>query len=1067
MVVGLARAGSWCLSALRTKGRRRLTGRKDGGCCSSAEEDRLPESMTNQRHRAECADSRVGAAVSEGPAIQDRLDLAAIVEALAEPVLTNTLDGTIHSWNLGAEQLYGYRADEVVGKKVTMLVPPERRAESEEILARVRRGEEIRQLETVRRRKDGSDVDVSVNITPIRSASGEIIGASAVQHDISERKRREDIQSFLVEASRLLTANLDHHESLPEIAALALLRVADGCVVEIADADGGLTQAAVAHREPAKAELMREMRRLYPVGAGSSAIPSRVLRTGKAELIPDVSDKLLENVAQNADHLRMLRTFDASSMIVVPLELRGRAIGTIMLANTASSRRFGLEDLELAEDLARRASLAIENATLYESEQEARRKAERAAERLGRLQAVTAALSAAVTPAAVAAVFVRQGAAAAGADGGFIRLPTPSRTLELQATVGYSRRFRKKYKQLPQASALPGAEVFRTGLACYFESAADAAAAPEFACEHKAMGHEAIAFIPLSALDGPIGVMALSFAEARAFDGDDRDLLKALADQCAQALERARLYESEQTARAAADLYADRTARLQTLAAELADALTPVQVAEVVVAQGMASVGADKSALYVLGRDSKLLEVVTGPDADASVGETWERLSTTLKLPATDALRTLEPVFIESEQELDEMYPLVESGNGEGGRFLRRARAGAHVPLVVSGRPLGVLFLGFDRPRPFSESQRSFVLALGRQCAQALRRAQLYETELEERSELSRLVERLRDGVVSVRRHGHVDFASSRARELLSGTSLAEGKQLPATWRGFPLRRFATELFEVDASAEAQVAAADGEHVFELTGIPPAGSDMALIVIADVTEREQRRRVEREFVDNAAHELRTPLAAITGAIERLQAGARDVPEKRDRFLGHIEHESARLNRLAASLLVLARVQTRREEPLREQIALRPLLVDLLDGVELRRGVELTLDCPSDLIVQSNRDLLEHALLNLVSNAANHTDAGEIRVAAHTSADGSVTIEVADTGSGIQPEEFARLFDRFYRGPRDGERSGSGLGLPITKEAVEAVGGRVEIDSVPDEGTTARILLPGTTRSEAS
>src|SRR5207253_9746703 len=140
----------------------------------------------------------------------------------------------------------------------------------------------------------------------------------------------------------------------------------------------------------------------------------------------------------------------------------------------------------------------------------------------------------------------------------------------------------------------------------------------------------------------------------------------------------------------------------------------------------------------------------------------------------------------------------------------------------------------------------------------------------------------------------------------------------------------------------------------------------------DVSEREQRQRVEREFIDNAAHELRTPLAAITSAIERLQAGAREVPEKRDRFLDHIQRESTRLNRLASSLLVLARAQTREEDPRLEEITLRELLEELVGGLELKQGVELVLDCPPDLVARSNRDLLEHALLNLATNAARPT-----------------------------------------------------------------------------------------------
>ena len=118
-----------------------------------------------------------------------------------------------------------------------------------------------------------------------------------------------------------------------------------------------------------------------------------------------------------------------------------------------------------------------------------------------------------------------------------------------------------------------------------------------------------------------------------------------------------------------------------------------------------------------------------------------------------------------------------------------------------------------------------------------------------------------------------------------------------------------------------------------------------------------------------------------------------------------------------------------------------------------------LDCPPDLVARSNRDLLEHALLNLASNAARHTDRGRIRISASVVSDGSTTIEVNDTGPGIPRDELSRLFDRFYRGSGEEGRAGFGLGLPITKEAVEALGGRVEIDSVPGEGTTARIVLP--------
>ena len=684
------------------------------------------------------------------------------------------------------------------------------------------------------------------------------------------------------------------------------------------------------------------------------------------------------------------------------------------------------------------------------------RREEISAARIAGLQAVTAALSRAVTPAAVAQVFVREGAAAVGASGGFIRRLTPDGlNLRLESAVGYSKRFEKTYRDLPVTSELPGAVAFRSVSEIYFESARAVAASSEFAREHAETGHEAVAFVPLHTRGSAIGVMALSFVEARVFAEEERELLRTLADQCTQALERAQLYRTERRARGAAERAVERTLRLQSLAAELAEALTPVQVAEVVVTQGIASTGADAGALQLLNGDRSMLEVVYGLGSDRTlIDDEWRAFSTNAKLPSADALHRLQPVFVESSADLRAQYPLLE------GSARSAARAGAHIPLVVSGAPLGVLFLGFSRPRRFSKSQRSFVLALGRQCAQALKRAQLYEAELQGRSGMSRLVERLHEGVVSVARGGGVEFASSKAKEMLRPASLAEGRRVPETWFGFPLRSFAAELFtSAGPGVEARVVSEDGERVFEITGIPAARSDTALLVLTDVSERERRWRAEREFVDNAAHELRTPLAAITSAIERLQAGARDVPEKRDRFLGYIEQESNRLNRLASSLLLLARAQTREEVPRSVEIVLRPLMDDLFSGLAVHDGVELVVDCDDDLVVCSNRDLLEHALLNLASNAARHTEAGHIQVRATSDEAGSVTIELEDTGAGIRPEELDRLFDRFYRGPTEEKRSGFGLGLPIVKESVEALGGEIVIDSTLGVGTAARIVLP--------
>ena len=130
-------------------------------------------------------------------------DIAAIVESSEDAVLTKDLNGIITSWNHGASRLFGYAADEVIGKPITILIPDERHDEEPTILSRIRRGERIDHYETVRRRKDGSRVDISLTVSPVRDPEGKIIGASKIARDIAERRRADEQQ-------RLLLREMDH-----------------------------------------------------------------------------------------------------------------------------------------------------------------------------------------------------------------------------------------------------------------------------------------------------------------------------------------------------------------------------------------------------------------------------------------------------------------------------------------------------------------------------------------------------------------------------------------------------------------------------------------------------------------------------------------------------------------------------------------------------------------------------------------------------------------------------------------------------------------------------------------
>jgi signal transduction histidine kinase/HAMP domain-containing protein len=380
----------------------------------------------------------------------------------------------------------------------------------------------------------------------------------------------------------------------------------------------------------------------------------------------------------------------------------------------------------------------------------------------------------------------------------------------------------------------------------------------------------------------------------------------------------------------------------------------------------------------------------------------------------------------------------------------------------LSAAAEGIALGDFETPLRYRFRDEFGVLAhnldrMRRQLRRSFRRIEA------ERDRLRLLLERLHEGVLTIDQDLVVHFANTEARRLLGGR-LREGDELPEPWEGFPLRDFAQQLFDGRATVTQVHVTPDETHAYGVTGIPSQPeTDWALLVVDDLTEQERRELAEREFVSNAAHELRTPLTTIIGAIEVLQAGAKEDPIARDRFLAHIEREAGRLARLARAMLTLARAHSGQEQPRTEVVELGPLLREVAAGLQLHVGVSLDVDAPDGLAVDVNRDLLEQALRNLGENAAKHTARGSVVLRAY--GDGTtVTVEVEDSGPGISPEVQRHVFDRFYRGERDAH--GFGLGLAIVRESVRTLGGRIELDSSPGAGTVFRILLtPARVREE--
>ncbi|MFL5921208.1 MAG: sensor histidine kinase [Gaiellaceae bacterium] len=315
------------------------------------------------------------------------------------------------------------------------------------------------------------------------------------------------------------------------------------------------------------------------------------------------------------------------------------------------------------------------------------------------------------------------------------------------------------------------------------------------------------------------------------------------------------------------------------------------------------------------------------------------------------------------------------------------------------------------------------------------------------------LLRRIPIGVVSVTEGLRVEYANPAAVAYLGA---GVGELLPEPWPLVSLRKFAVSLF-TDSPPARRIIETRGGRLLELDGVPAQASTTALLLIADVTARERRDRAEREFVSNAAHELRTPIAAIASAVEVLQGGAKDEPSERDLFLGHVSRQSERLSRLSEALLLLARIQTGDGVTTLRLVEVRPLLDEIKAELDLGDGVDLRISCEDGLCVFADRDLLRQAILNIAVNARRYTAAGEI-VLTGRDLGRLCEIEVRDTGPGMSELDQKRVFERFFR--VDGSAPGGfGLGLPIAREIVRALGGTVELDSIPGNGTRVRLRLP--------
>jgi PAS domain S-box-containing protein len=305
-----------------------------------------------------------------------RDELQAILDGVADAVTVQRPDGQLVYANQAAVRSLGFGSmDELMSTPVAEIVArfqftdengqevPVGRLPGRLALA----GESAPEPILVRSRAvdDGEERWVRVKATPMLGDDGRPTAAINVLEDVTEVQEATEAQRFLAQAGTMLASSLDYETTLTNVARLAVPRLADWCAVDVLDDDGRIRHVVVAHNDPSKVEMAQELQTRYPGDPLAETGVPNVMRTREPEIYPEISDEMLVQGAIDDDHLTILRELGMCSVMIVPMVARGRMLGALSFVSAESRRTFGEPDMLLAQRLAGRCALAIDNARLY------------------------------------------------------------------------------------------------------------------------------------------------------------------------------------------------------------------------------------------------------------------------------------------------------------------------------------------------------------------------------------------------------------------------------------------------------------------------------------------------------------------------------------------------------------------------------------------------------------------------------------------------------------------------------------------------------------------------------
>src|SRR5579883_1385325 len=886
---------------------------------------------------------------------------------------------------------------------------------------------------------------------------------------------------LLANIGKELASSLDLDDLLERLVHTIVPAFADWCVLDVVE-EGYDQRVAVAHVDPTKEELAREIQRRFPPISAEGNPMRQVLDTGEPRYVPEYGQEQASTDGVDAGAMELVRQLAPQSVISVPLRGRRGSLGVMSFLHSESGRRFAPRDVELAQEIANRAGMAIENAQLFRDTERAAERRQRLAERQRFLAEASRLLDSSleyeVTLQQLADLMVP-----ALADWCSVDVPEKGRfgqSLAIAhadpAKVTLARQLQQRWPADMEADT-GLARIMRTGEPQFVPEITQqmmiAGARDE---EHlrliSSLGPWCSGMgVPLNARGKTLGVMTLITAESgRRYTEEDLAFAMDVANRAAVAVDNARLYAAEQRARREAE-------RLQALTEKLGQSMTPEIVLDQIAEMAAELLDAPVAGVFLIDQERRTFVLSAGRGLD---------LSSPLELPHDRSFAS----HIIATGKAEAIGDVAKGPLSALPALVSREPVGSLVvaPIISSAGPLGVVEVYSAQTEAFEQHHADLLAGLAGAAAAVLENARLYRQSELALARLQTIVEQLPVGIVVVEAPTGMVSLTNRQAEQLYGRPLRDLKVGAHDQRqGFhasgeayaldewPLAR-ALNQGEVVNTELIEIERPDGGRSHLSVNAAPIRDGQGRVVAAvavfdDVSDEEELRRQKEQFLAAAAHDLKTPLTTIRGMVQLLsrQLGrAEEVqPERLARTIASLNAATSKMNGLIEELLDVSRLEStgtlslNRDET--DLVAVARAVIESYSGGYPEHRLEFETSS-EQVIGYWDAARLERAISNLVGNAIKYSPEGGtvwISISQQQADQGEeAVVSVRDEGIGIPSGDLGRIFDRFQRGSNVPEKlSGSGIGLSYVRQVVLQHEGTIGVQSRPGEGTTFALRLP--------